>query len=75
MAFENNLYGLAYGCPYIERKDNCPLKVIDQLSFQEKVEWIDRQSEARKKSIYESHLVCHEREENNGSTIHTDEAK
>ncbi len=59
MAFKNNLYGLAYGCPYIERRDNCPFKGIDQLSFKEKVEWIDSMSEEKKKSVYESHLICH----------------
>lgn len=75
MYIEAVLYGMTYGCPYNERKDNCPFKVLDQLSFKEKVEWIDRQSEARKKSIYESHLVWHERRENNGRTIRRDEAK
>jgi hypothetical protein len=30
------LYGLAFDCPYQKRKDDCPLKEIDCLSFIEK---------------------------------------
>lgn len=55
---EINLYGLSYECPYAIRKNNCPLKDIDSLSFQEKVDWIDGLSEERKRSIWEQHIVC-----------------
>jgi len=55
---EINLYGLAYDCLHRIRKNNCPLKSIDSLSFQEKVNWIDELSEERKRSIWEQHMVC-----------------
>lgn len=53
-----NIYGLSYECPYQMRKNDCPLKGIDSLLFQEKVDWIDDLSEERKRSIWEQHLVC-----------------
>jgi hypothetical protein len=53
-----DLYGLSYECPYIIRKDICPLKGIDSLAFNEKVDWIDNLSEERKRSIWEQHRTC-----------------
>jgi len=53
-----DLYGLAYECPNRRRKDNCPFKEIDSLSFGEKVDWIDGLSGARRKSIWEHHVDC-----------------
>lgn len=38
MSKEILLYGLAYGCPYMERKDNCPFGEINQFSFKRKVD-------------------------------------
>ena len=64
------LYGLAYGCPYIERRANCPLNEIDSLSFARKVDWIDGLSEAKKRSILEIHLQCSQIRENK---VRTDE--
>jgi len=55
---EINIYGLSYECPYIVRKDNCSLKCVDSLSFQEKVNWINSLSEERIRSIWEQHIVC-----------------
>jgi len=52
------LYGLSYECPYIRRKDNCPLKDINSLPFKEKVDWIDCLSEDKQRSILEQHSVC-----------------
>ena len=53
-----NLYGLSYECPYAMRKDSCPLKGNDALTFKEKVDWIDNLSEERKRSIWEQHRTC-----------------
>lgn len=55
---EIDIYGLSYECPYVFRKFSCPLKYIDSLSFQEKVNWIDELSEERKRSIWEQYMVC-----------------
>ena len=41
MLEENNLYGIAYNCPTLDRQDYCPLKKIEHFSFQEKVKWIN----------------------------------
>ncbi len=58
MLEENSLYGLTYGCPHLERQPDCPLKQVEHLSFQEKVKWIDKLSEAEKDTILEHHQVC-----------------
>jgi len=58
MTIENNLYGLAYGCPCIERKEDCPLREIDHLSFKEKIMWIDALSKEEKVTILEHHKFC-----------------
>lgn len=50
---ENNLYGLAYDCPYIERQVDCPLKQVEHLSFWKKVKWIDYLSDEEKETIME----------------------
>lgn len=54
----NNLYGLAYNCPYLQRKDDCPLKEVDHLSFREKIDWIENLSLGKKKSILIHHQSC-----------------
>jgi hypothetical protein len=54
----HNLYGLAYKCPYLQRKDDCPLKEVDHLSFKEKVNWIDNLCLDKKRAIWVHHQVC-----------------
>jgi len=67
---EINLYGLSYECPYVLKKCNCPLKCVDSLSFQEKVDWIDDLSEESKRSIWEQHIACSQiRNDENFSAI------
>lgn len=56
--FDNRLYGLAFGCPFLERDDNCPLKGIDHLSIKEKVDWLNRQNNEQQKRIVEKHKNC-----------------
>lgn len=55
---ENDLYGLAYRCPILERRVDCPLKEVDHLSFKEKVIWIQSLSKEEKAILMEFHLVC-----------------
>lgn len=58
MLEENNLYGIAYNCPTLDRQDYCPLKKIEHFSFQEKVKWINALSEEEKETILEYHQIC-----------------
>lgn len=58
------LYGLAYGCPYSERKVNCPFDEVDHLPFRRKIDWIDGLSDVKKRSILEIHLQCSQIREN-----------
>ena len=58
MVEENSLYGLAYDCPHLERKVDCPIKEVEHLSFKEKVKWIDHLSEKEKEAILKHHKVC-----------------
>ena len=58
------LYGLSYECPYLRRKNNCPLIGVDYLPFKEKVDWIDGLSEEKKRSIWDQHLDCLKNREN-----------
>lgn len=52
------LYGLAFGCPYLDRQDDCPLKDIEQLSFKKKVNWINGLSQERKQKMIKRHMNC-----------------
>jgi len=58
MVEENSLYGLTYGCPHLERQDDCPYTQVEHLSFSEKVKWVDRLSNEEKEAILEYHKVC-----------------
>lgn len=58
------LYGLSYECPYLRRKNNCPLKGVDSLPFKEKVDWIDGLSEEKKRLIWDQHFDCFKNREN-----------
>ena len=37
-----SLYGLAYACPYLDWKGDCPLKAIERIPFKQNVIWINR---------------------------------
>lgn len=52
------LYGLAYNCPTLQRKSDCPFKEVDHLSFKEKVKWVEGLSKEEKEAILEHHKVC-----------------
>ena len=52
------LFGIAYECPFRDRKAGCPLMEIDHLLFIEKVSWIINLKEERKKVIVNHHVQC-----------------
>ncbi len=58
MIEELDLYGLVYECPNGRRKDSCPFKEIEMLSFRGKVEWIKKLRDTDKKSICVHHESC-----------------
>ena len=55
---ENNLYGLAFSCPYLERKRDCPFMKEDLLPFKEKVIWIQGLGNEEKIVILKHHIEC-----------------
>ena len=52
------IFGLAYACPYLERQEDCPLKIVVHLSFKGKVLWIKELSNVEKEIILEHHRAC-----------------
>lgn len=50
--------GLSFGCPAINRKDDCPLRTIDSFSFEDKVILIEGLSSEEKDMILEHHNMC-----------------
>lgn len=52
------LYGLAYDCPFHDRKLDCPFKEQDNLSFKGRVEWINGISKEKELAIMEHHQDC-----------------
>lgn len=58
MKEESELYGLAYNCPTLERKDDCPFMQVEHLTFIEKVNWIDGLNKDIKQKIIEEHSNC-----------------
>jgi len=58
MMEENNLYGLTYNCPTLQRKLDCPFLDVDHLSFKEKVKWVEGLSKEEKEAILGHHKGC-----------------
>ncbi len=54
----NDLYGIAFGCPRAQRTESCPMTEIENLSFKERVDWIDKLSMEMKTVIYLHHKLC-----------------
>ncbi len=52
------IYGISYHCPVLERREDCPLKEIDSLSFYEKLKWIEGLSLERKEWILKHRKDC-----------------
>jgi hypothetical protein len=55
---EYGIFGFAYECPFQKRSADCPFVEIDQLSFKEKIIWIEDMSSDKKESIVKHHSVC-----------------
>ena len=53
-----NIYGIAFECPYIERRLDCSLKGQDHLSIREKIAWIGGLEEKDKCIIVQDHEIC-----------------
>jgi len=54
-----DLYGLAFGCPYCDEKDDCPLKELRKLNdFEKQYEIIENMSKEQKISIISYHRLC-----------------
>ena len=58
------IYGLAYNCPKRNRDIDCPLLEIENLSFEEKIDWLDGLNEGTLESIIEHHYICTKRQPN-----------
>ena len=63
MITKSDIYGIAFGCPKANNRDNdCPLLEIDHLSYKEKIAWIDALKEEKKEFILRHHSYCTKRE-------------
>jgi hypothetical protein len=51
-------FGLAFHCPYNNLQADCPLFVVDGLTFREKIEWINRAAPKLLESILIAHKNC-----------------
>ncbi len=58
MDIKNELYGLSFGCPAQSREKDCPFNEIDSLSFNAKVNWIQKLSKEEQESILQHHTKC-----------------
>lgn len=58
------IYGIAYECPTGKRNNNCPLMRVSNLSFKEKLSWIEGLTEEHWKTIVEYHKHCSNSREN-----------
>jgi hypothetical protein len=54
----SNVYGILYGCPYIEREEGCPFLRFNPLSFDEKLDKINSLSGAEIQKLIDYHFVC-----------------
>ncbi len=57
---EITIYGLAYNCPTLQRRGDCPFMALEHLSytFGQKVKWINELSKEEIEKILKHHLVC-----------------
>lgn len=57
----NDIYGIAYNCPYGERLCNCPFKKSSLNNFYEKVEFLRDCSNKKIIQIFQHHTSCSDR--------------
>jgi len=58
MHTKSALYGIAFGCPKLNRDSDCPLLEIEHLSFKEKLDWINDLCDEKKEFFLRHHSVC-----------------
>jgi hypothetical protein len=54
-------YGSLFGCPVGKRMSDCPVRVIEYLTFEEKVNWFDGLSPEERKKFINHHNNCLEK--------------
>lgn len=52
------IFGWAYECPFKKRKQECSFAEIEQLSFEDKVTWLEDINHIKRESIIKHHLIC-----------------
>lgn len=55
---KDKLYGIAYGCPRLDRDKDCPFSKIEHFKFKEKVIWIDKFNDDMTNTIWKHHTNC-----------------
>ncbi|PXX95383.1 hypothetical protein DF185_21945 [Marinifilum breve] len=63
------IYGILYDCPFSDRLAACPLFCIDELSFKQKVNFIDELSVEEVDRILVNHKQCSWKRENEPSKL------
>ncbi len=58
MLDDNEIFGWAYECPFKKREQDCPFAEIEQLSFKDKVTWLENINRRKKESMIKHHLIC-----------------
>lgn len=58
MYLKTEIYGLAYNCPAGIRLPECPLSGIQNLSYKERIDWIDKLDYPEWIKILEFHSEC-----------------
>lgn len=55
---KNGIYGIAFGCPHIDRKQNCPLYNMDQMLIHERADWVDSLPVNEVSRLWGHHMAC-----------------
>ena len=51
-------YGLVVGCPSENEKATCPLKEVRNLEVQDRIDWVEKQTDEKCMNIYQEHCHC-----------------
>lgn len=58
------ILGCAYECPVRKRTVDCPFNEVENLTFKEKVNWINNNSLEKNDSILKYHIHCSKKRKN-----------
>ena len=64
MDHDISIYGILYNCPTGKRRTDCPLAKVGHLSFQAKLNWLEKHSQEKKDLILKHHLECSAKKKN-----------